>query len=214
MSQQTNTEMQHRINTTMFRSGTKVIKRVQNGDPLAWGQLVKEHTGRVFNLCYRFLGRPDLAEELTKESFISVYKHLSERHQVQKDFVPWILGMTRNLIIDHYRRTRDIRPAVSRGLEEDKALQRPSQKQFTDRRPGVAEEENEDSVHLHRSLQDLSPDLREAVILKDLEKFSCREIGAILNLPDATVRSRINRGRLELAKSLRHRSIQSQNASV
>ncbi len=196
----------------MFRSDTEVIKRVQNGDPLAWGQLVKQHTGRVFNLCYRFVGRSDLAEELTRETFITVFKHLSTHRQEQRSLLAWIVGITRNLIIDQYRKTRDVRAAVATDATEDEASISSSEILFSHASSGGVWEGNESVAPLHRALQQLSPDLREAVILKDLENFSCGEIGAILNIPDGTVKSRVNRGRVDLAKSLRRYPMRSPNA--
>jgi RNA polymerase sigma-70 factor (ECF subfamily) len=196
----------------MFRSDTEVIKRVQNGDPLAWGQLVKQHTGRVFNLCYRFVGRSDLAEELTRETFITVFKHLSTHRQEQRSLLAWIVGITRNLIIDQYRKTRDVRAAVSTDATGDEASISSSEILFSHASSGGAWEGNESVAPLHRALQQLSPDLREAVILMDLENFSCGEIGAILNIPDGTVKSRVNRGRVDLAKSLRRYPMRSPNA--
>ena len=196
----------------MPRSDTEVIKRVQKGDPLAWGQLVKQHTGRVFNLCYRFIGRSDQAEELTRETFVTVFKHLSAHRPIQRDLVSWMVGITRNVIVSQYRKSREIHPSAPSSPCQDKSLQNQSLVHSAHLVPDAAKERIQNSVQLYRGLQQLSPDLREAVILKDLEKLSCGEIGVILNIPDGTVKSRINRGRLELAKSLRNRPMHSQNA--
>src|SRR3974377_467205 len=116
----------------MFRSDTEVIKRVQKGDPLAWGQLVKQNTGRGFNLCYRFVGKSDQAEELTKETFVALFKHLSAHHQVQRNLVSCIVCISRNLIIDQYRKARDVRPALSTSSSGDKALQSSSIENLND----------------------------------------------------------------------------------
>jgi RNA polymerase sigma-70 factor (ECF subfamily) len=196
----------------MFRFDAAIIKRVRNGDPLAWRHLVRQYAGRVFNLCYRFVGRSDQAEELTRETFIAVFKHLSTHRQEQKNLMAWIVGITRNLIVDQYRKTRDVRTAVSTDAIEDRASISSSAIPFSPAGSGGAWEGNESIALLHGALQQLSPDLREAVILKDLENFSCSEIGAILNIPEGTVKSRINRGRVDLAKSLRRFPMRSTNA--
>ena len=191
----------------MFRSDAAIIKRVRNGDPLAWRQLVRQYAGRVFNLCYRFVGRSDQAEELTRETFIAVFKRLSTHSQEQENLLTWIVGITRNLIIDHYRRAHVGRIAASTDTTEDKSLINSGTMHPSHTGIGGAWKREETLALFHRALQQLSPDLREAVILKDLEKFSHGEIGAILNIPDVNVKSRINRGRVDLAKSLRKYSI-------
>ncbi|HVN78890.1 MAG TPA: RNA polymerase sigma factor [Terriglobia bacterium] len=193
----------------MFRSDAAIIKRVRNGDPLAWRYLVRQYAGRVFNLCYRFVGRSDQAEEITRETFIAIFKRLSTHSQEQENFLTWIVGITRNLIADQYRQARVGRIPVSTDATEDKAPISSSTMLPSHAGPGGAWEREENIALFHKALQQLSPDLREAVILKDLENFSHGEIGAILNIPNITVKSRINRGRVDLAKSLRKHPMRS-----
>ena len=198
----------------MIQSDVDVIKRARRGDPLAWEQLVKQYVGRIFNLCYRFVGKSDQAEVLTQEAFIRVFKVLSTTRTEQGSLVAFVVSITRNLLIDHYRKTRDEPNAALTGVIENGdggTLEAPLSLQ-TQTNPNGEPVRKERVALFHWALQRLSPELREAIILRDLEEFSYEEMAAILNVPDGTVKTRINRGRLELAKSLRRYRMRSPNA--
>lgn len=178
---------------------TDLLARCVAGETGAWEQIVRQFSRRIYNLCYRFTGRPDEAEDLTQEVFLRVFRTLKSYSPAQGTFATWITSLTRNLLIDHYRRTRKDRLTASLEDErtglEDKAASTPP----PDRR--VARREL--SLLLQQALDRLSPDLREAVILRDLQELEYKEIQTILGVPEGTVKSRINRGRIELARLLK-----------
>jgi RNA polymerase sigma-70 factor, ECF subfamily len=187
----------------LTESDAVIIEQARRGDPIAWEKLVIRYTKRIYNLCYRFVGRADQAEDLTQEVFIKVFRNLNNYHSEVGNFLTWIISVTRNLLIDHYRQSKDDRMTVSTDStnEEDDltlldtlASNKPS--------PHIELEKKEKAALLKKGLDLLSPELREAVILRDLEELSYQEIGQILRIPDGTVKSRINRGRVELAKQL------------
>lgn len=185
-----------------MEADAEIIEQARRGDPLAWEKLVVRHTKRIYNLCFRFVGRVDQAEDLTQEVFIKVFRNLSSYHAESGQFVTWVMSVGRNLLIDHYRQSKDDRVTVSVTTEDDDDLS------ILDRIPASqpnaqAEMEREErAVLLRRALDRLPPQLKEAVILRDLEELSYEEIEEILKVPAGTVKSRINRGRMELAKSL------------
>ena len=76
------------------------------GDGPSWEEIVRRHTRRVFNLCYRFTGNSTEAEDLTQEVFLRVYRTLGSYQAAQGAFPAWLASVTRNLLVDHYRRTR------------------------------------------------------------------------------------------------------------
>jgi RNA polymerase sigma-70 factor (ECF subfamily) len=159
---------------------------------------VRRHTRRVYNLCYRFTGRGEEAEDLTQEVFLRVYRTLGSYRAVHGGFSTWLTSVTRNLLIDHYRRTR--RERMTGSLED--ALPHLEQKESHAPRPDQAARAHELSGQVQQALERLSPDLREAVILRDLQGLEYREIQDVLAVPEGTVKSRINRGRIELARLL------------
>jgi RNA polymerase sigma-70 factor, ECF subfamily len=176
-----------------------LVARCLSGDETAWEELVRLHTRRVYALCYRFTGSSAEAQDLSQEVFVRVFRTLKTFRATEGSFGTWLARVSRNLLIDHYRRTRQDR--VTDSIEE----------QLPMLEEGVAGSVRPDSVLagkeaseiLQLALQKLSPELREAVILRDLQEMEYREIAAVLQIPEGTVKSRINRGRAELARVLK-----------
>jgi RNA polymerase sigma-70 factor (ECF subfamily) len=181
-----------------------LVARCLSGDETAWEQLVRVHTRHVYALCYRFTGSSPESQDLTQEVFVRVFRTLKSFRSSEGSFGTWLTRVTRNLLIDHYRRTRQER--VTDSIEE----QLPVLEQAgsgVGMRPDEALAGREASEILQAALQKLSPDLREAVILRDLQEMEYREIADVLGIPEGTVKSRINRGRAELARLLRKQKL-------
>ncbi len=181
----------------MLTGDGKLVERCLQGDDAAWEAIVTTYARRIYNLCYRYTGRTDEAEDLTQESFIRIYQNLKTFRPEAGNLVNWILKVARNLIIDHYRQTRRFQHAA--GSEEMETMNHSDEK-LPDAHRLV--EQSEASRFLRDGLQALSPELKEAVILRDLEGMAYQEIAQLLNVPEGTVKSRINRGRIELTKLL------------
>jgi RNA polymerase sigma-70 factor (ECF subfamily) len=185
-------------------SDSSLVSRCLRGDETAWEDLVRLHTRKVYALCYRFTGSGSEAQDLTQEVFLRVFRTVKSFRSDEGSFATWLARVTRNLLIDHYRRTRQER--VTDSIEE----QLPMLEQVgagAPERPDHALAGREASEILQATLQKLSPDLREAVILRDLQEMEYREIAAVLEIPEGTVKSRINRGRAELARLLRKQKL-------
>jgi RNA polymerase sigma-70 factor (ECF subfamily) len=174
-----------------------LIARCLEGDQEAWEQIVRQHWRKVFNLAYKFVGRHDEAEDLTQDIFLKIFKALHTFDR-RANFQTWLISISRNLCIDHYRSVRKERETMARDV--DASTLAPVARE----RGPLGELEQLDLRQLIRhALNELPPPLREAVMLRDLQEFSYQEIAARLHLPEGTVKSRINRGRIELARQLR-----------
>ena len=179
-----------------------LVERCLSGDDASWEQLVRLHTRRVYGICYRFTGRDSEAQDLTQDVFMRVFRALGGFRSTEGSFTTWLTRLTRNLLIDHYRRTRNER--VTDSIEEQ--MPRVEQSTSSVARPDSALAGREASELLQGALAKLSPDLRETIILRDLQELEYREIAQVLEIPEGTVKSRLNRGRAELARLLkRHR---------
>ncbi len=175
----------------------ELIARCLSGDQVAWEQIVRQHWRKVFNLAYKFVGRHDEAEDLTQDIFLKIFKALHTFDR-RANFQTWLISISRNLCIDHYRSVRKERETMAR--EVDASTLKPVSREQSPH--GYVEQQ--DLRHLiRRALAELPPSLREAVVLRDLKEFSYQEIADKLSLPEGTVKSRINRGRLELGRQLR-----------
>lgn len=187
----------------MLPGDEKMVERCLQGDDAAWETVVNSYAKRIYNLTYRYTGRRDEAEDLTQEIFIRVYQNLKSFRSDSGSFQGWIMKVGRNLIIDQYRRTRRFQQTA--GTEEMESMNLKDEKVPNPQR-GV--EQTEATTFLREGLQALSPELKEAIILRDLEGLAYQEIAEFLGIPEGTVKSRINRGRLELAKLLTKRRTQ------
>lgn len=176
-----------------------LVERCMTGDAEAWEDLVRQHTRRVYGICYRFTGRDSEAQDLTQDVFLRVFRALGSFRASEGCFTTWLTRLTRNLLIDHYRRTRNQR--ITDSIEEQ--LPRVEQGAIAVARPDSQLAGREASEMLQSALARLSPELRETIILRDLQDMEYREIASVLEIPEGTVKSRLNRGRAELARMLK-----------
>jgi RNA polymerase sigma-70 factor (ECF subfamily) len=152
---------------------------------------------KVFNIAYKFVGRYDQAEDLTQDVFLKLYKSL-DTFDRRANFQTWLISVSRNLCIDHYRSVRKERETINRDVDPSD-LAPVSTDTPADRRL----EQRDRVVLLRQALDTLAPTLRTAVMLRDIQELTYQEIADTLKLPEGTVKSRINRGRTELARQIK-----------
>jgi RNA polymerase sigma-70 factor, ECF subfamily len=182
---------------------SSLVERCLGGEDAAWEELVRIHTRRVYGICYRFTGRDSEAQDLTQEVFLRIFRSLRSFRSTEGSLGTWMARLTRNLLIDHYRRTRHER--VTDSIEEQ--LPMLEENMAASARPEGLVVGREASEILQAALKKLSPELREAVILRDLQDMEYREVAQVLKVPEGTVKSRLNRGRAELARILRKQKL-------
>lgn len=168
------------------------------GDASAWAQLVHRHSTRLYQLFYRFTGNRQQSEDLTQDVFLRVFQNLRSYRAGEGSFKTWVTTIGRNLLTDQYRKGRWDRQTSSLDQDGTGVAERPS----TEPSPEGAARQRELSSRIEEALRSLRPELREAVILRDLQELDYREIQQVLGVPEGTVKSRINRGRIELARAL------------
>jgi RNA polymerase sigma-70 factor (ECF subfamily) len=174
-----------------------LIQRCLQGDQRAWDLIVKQYWRKVFNVAYKFVGRHEEAEDLAQDIFLKIFKSL-DTFDRRANFQTWLISVSRNLCIDHYRSVRKERETIDRDVDAGNltpAAPDPSP---------MASLEQRDRVSLLRQALSALPDtLRTAVLLRDIQELSYQEIADKLRLPEGTVKSRINRGRNELARQIK-----------
>jgi len=182
-----------------------LIRRCIAGDAAAWEEIVQRYHRRIYNICYRFSGSGDDAQDLTQDVFLRMYKTLNSYDLERGAFMTWVTTITRNLLVDHFRKSKHDRMTDSLDTpvsEHEDAMPLSSQIQDKALPPDARVQSRETSETVHQALQKLSPELREAVILRDLQDMDYKDIANVLKVPEGTVKSRINRGRAELARLL------------
>jgi RNA polymerase sigma-70 factor (ECF subfamily) len=172
---------------------SQIVRQCMAGDSGAWAELVRAQHRRATD-----------AEDLTQDVFLKIYSNLTSFDLTRGSLHVWITTMTRNLLVDNFRRTRNQRATSSlddgwESAEDLKPIDR-----LTARGPSPHESaaQKELAKMVQDALARVSVELREAVILRDLQDLDYKEIAQVLGIPEGTVKSRISRGRAELARLL------------
>src|SRR6476469_7958538 len=184
-------------------NGAELVRAARAGDGVAWEEVVSSFSRRIFNLAYRFTSNAEGAEDLTQEVFIRIYRTLDQYDPKQGDLSNWLMRLARNLIIDDYRhRQRNPQNSMADTVDDH---------QYHLRAVGTSAhkevERKELAAQVQKGIDKLPEDLRTCVILRDIEELTYQEIVDVLKIPEGTVKSRINRGRIELAKILRRMKV-------
>ena len=177
-------------------SDGELIERCLRQENAAWDEILARYRRKVFHIAYKFTGKHDEAEDLSQEIFLKVFRSLDKFHR-DADFSTWLSSVARNYCIDRYRASkREKEVLVDDLLAFDQATASAGSN------PQRSLEDRDRSSFLRRGLDRLPEKLREAVVLRDLQGLSYQEMAERLGLPEGTVKSRINRGREELARLL------------
>ena len=159
--------------------------------------IVRQHWRKVFNVAYKFVGKHDEAEDLAQDIFLKIFKSLHTFDR-RANFQTWLISVSRNLCIDHYRSVRKERETINRDVDPGGLSPRSH-----DVSAYAVLEQQDRVVLLRAAMQQLPDTLRTAVMLRDIRELTYQEIADHLHLPEGTVKSRINRGRTELARQIR-----------
>src|SRR5947209_12016393 len=171
-----------------------LIKRCLEGDQGAWEQIVRQYWRKVFNVAYKFVGKHDEAEDLAQDIFLKIFKSIGTFDR-RANFQTWLISVSRNLCIDHYRSVRKERQTINRDVDaiELSVISH-------DKNQVEALEQRDRAALLRQALAGVPATLRTAVLMRDLQERSYQEIADALGLPEGTVKSRMHRGRAELAR--------------
>lgn len=176
----------------------ELVERCRKRDDRAWTKLVRKHTRGIFSLCLRATGCEEEAKDLTQEIFLKIFRAIEGFDIRRASFTTWLYRVARNHLVDYYRCSRKDPVTVSieeefLQLEQDPAHEAP--------RPDELEHRERRAL-LQKALEQLSPGLRQAVVLRDLEGMEYQEVSKVLGIPSGTAKSRVHRGHLELGRVL------------
>src|SRR5436853_6657631 len=147
-----------------------LIQRCLSGDQRAWDEIVRTYWRKVFNVAYKFVGKHDEAEDLTQDIFLKIFKSL-DTFDRRANFQTWLISVSRNLCIDHYRSVRKERETIDRQVDANELT--PA---APDAGPIAALEQRDRVALLRQALARLPEALRTAVVLRDLQELSYQEI--------------------------------------
>jgi RNA polymerase sigma-70 factor (ECF subfamily) len=171
-----------------------LVRRYLSGDRGAFATLVERHERRVYNLALRMTGREEDARDAAQDAFLTVLRKLSS-FRGEAAFTTWLHRVTVNACYDLLRK-RQRQPMLERGGGDD---------DLPHLEPPPAPDHADDvglSIDVQRALMKVPEDFRAAMILHDVHDLPQEEVAAILGVPVGTVKSRLHRGRVALAKAL------------
>lgn len=168
-----------------------LARRAASGRPEAWEEMLALYGERIYNIAVHFAGGAEDAEDLTQEIFLRLYQNL-RLYRGDVPLAAWALRLSRNLCIDHYRRTRRERRADV--LSEEVLERMPAGED-----PQAEAQKRQQLRAVYRGLEEMPEELAEVVVLRDLQGWSLEETAAFQEVPVGTVKSRLHRARIELA---------------
>ena len=180
-------------------SDKELILRFQQGDELAYVELVNRYRDRLMNFVFRFVGSFEEAEDIVQDTFVKLYQK-KDYYRPISEFSTWIFTIASNLAKTELRKRkrRKVSYLSQIGIEE-KDFDIPVEDTTDEETVGEYTESQ-----IQDAIQSLQLHFRTALILRDIEELSYEEISKILDVPLGTIKSRINRARLQLQEKLKH----------
>ena len=186
------------VNEKFKFSDEKLILRFQEGDINAYNELVKRYKDRLLNFVFRYFNNLEQAEDVVQDTLIKLYTHANYYKNVAK-FSTWIFTIAKNNALTELRKNKRKR-TDSLYTDDGKFLDIGSKEESLESRV-----QNEIAIdQLNKFLDEIPENFRMAVVLRDFQELSYEEISKILEIPIGTIKSRINRGRIQLAEKMKH----------
>ena len=186
------------MNDKFKYSDEKLILRFQEGDVNAYNELVKRYKDRLLNFVLRYFNNVEQAEDVVQDTLIKLYTHASYYKNVAK-FSTWIFTIAKNNALTELRKNKR-KKTDSLWTEDGQIIDINSKEESLD-----SKVQNEIAIEqLNKFLDEIPENFRMAVVLRDFQELSYEEISKILEIPIGTIKSRINRGRIQLAEKMKH----------
>jgi len=186
------------MNDKFKYSDEKLILRFQEGDINAYNELVKRYKDRLLNFVLRYFNNVEQAEDVVQDTLIKLYTHASYYKNVAK-FSTWIFTIAKNNALTELRKNKRKR-IDSLWTDDGQVIDINSKEESLD-----SKVQNEIAIdQLNKFLDEIPENFRMAVVLRDFQELSYEEISKILEIPIGTIKSRINRGRIQLAEKMKH----------
>ncbi len=187
-----------KVNDKFKFSDEKLILRFQEGDINAYNELVKRYKDRLFNFVFRYFNNAEQAEDVVQDTLIKLYTHASYYKNIAK-FSTWIFTIAKNNALTELRKNKR-KQTDSLWTEDGKVIDINSKEESLE-----SKVQNEIAIdQLNKFLDEIPENFRMAVVLRDFQELSYEEISTILEIPIGTIKSRINRGRIQLAQKMKH----------
>ncbi len=178
----------------------ELMKRFQNGDENAYIELVNRYRDKILNFIFNYIGDYEISEDLTQDTMIKLYQKKHYYKEIAK-FSTWLYTIAKNLANTEFRKKKQRKTTIlSRFSKDDKPYDIPSDYPSTDQ-----EIESEITTEIIKNAIDqLTDKFKTVILLRDIQELSYEDISSIVGVPIGTIKSRINRARLQLQIELKH----------
>jgi RNA polymerase sigma-70 factor (ECF subfamily) len=174
-------------------SDLELIRAASAGDAEAFEELYKQHHRRVYSLCLRMVGNPSVAEDMTQEVFLQLYRKLSS-FRGDSAFTTWLHRLTVNQVLMHFRKRGVKLEHTSEEGDFTNVVETPLQ---STRRISLI-----DRLALDKAIAELPPGYRAIFVLHDVEGYEHGEIADMLNISVGTSKSQLHKARMRLRELL------------
>jgi len=190
---------QLKMDKQLLYSDEDLIKRFQDGDEQAYVELVNRYRDRLMNFVYRFTSDSEQSEDIVQETLIKLYTHKHYYKNIAK-FSTWIYTIAANYAKTELRKKKNRKVTnLSQMSSDEKDYDLPAVQPETDQ---IIESEYLEK-RIQAAINTLPLHFKTVVVLRDVQELSYDEISNIVEVPLGTVKSRINRARLQLQKELK-----------
>lgn len=179
---------------SMEKSDNILVEEYKNGDQDAFAKLFYRYKNSIYNFIYRFVGSPDVANDLLENTFIKMIKSISKYREINK-FKQWLFSVANSVTIDYLRRRK--KEYIIDSIEDwmEIADNSPS--------PQVSLEREEAMNRIEEKIKNLPPKQKQVFLIRQESDLTFREIAEVLECPVSTVLSRMHNAVLTLRKYLK-----------
>ena len=185
-------------------SDEQIVERALNGDPEAFGEIVRRWERRIYALCYGILGREEEARDASQETFMSAFRNL-RGFRGEAKVSSWLHRIAVNQCITKQRRAK-VRSEKS--LEDENEKDESAFCAPTFQSPSRAAEHKQKTDAVRRAVNALPMELKQVIVMKEFEEMTFQEIADTLDLPLSTVKSRLYTALKQLRMRLENMSLE------
>ena len=181
-------------------SDEQLMARFQKGDENAYIELVNRYRDRLLNFVYNYIGDFEISEDIVQDTMVKLYQKKHYYREIAK-FSTWLYTIAKNLANTEFRKKKQRKiTLLSQIGRDDKPYDIPADQPDTD------QEIQSDIANriIRKAIDELPEKFKTVILLRDIQELPYEEISSIIEVPIGTVKSRINRARLQLQVELKH----------
>ena len=200
MNQTSSISSMMQLDKKFIYTDEELMKRFQNGDENAYVELVNRYRDKILNFIFNYIGDFEISEDIVQDTMIKLYQKKHYYKEIAK-FSTWLYTIAKNLANTELRKKKRRKTTILSHISKDsKPYDIPSDQ------PGTHQEIESEvtSKIIRNAIDQLTDKFRIVILLRDIQELSYEDISSIVGVPIGTIKSRINRARLQLQIELKH----------